>query len=208
MTIQDVTDELRKHDGSMPDPGGPAGTIIPPPGTSGFLIRDPKGATDATGLPILPVTPGWGTTAGEIIARGIKGGAFSGKVFLPFLDKAGDKADDQDYNGVLKDMVRFLAARRFEVTDVDPQGKPFGRIADAIETIAKPGYGRRGRLPKAESEALRMTVLAKASQTPGLLRDIPALAHLCGTNERTARRIIAMERDKHAQSQPEKPDDE
>jgi hypothetical protein len=63
-------------------------------------------------------------------------------------------------------------------------------IAGAASRNTKP---KRGRPTKAESEALKLSVLAKASQTPGLARDYAALGELCGTTERTARRICAKE---------------
>jgi hypothetical protein len=108
---------------------------------------------------------------------------------------AGKIAESRDWLSVFKEEILALARAARAADAIDPE----------IDTPAV-ATSRRGRLPKAQSQALEMTVLSKASQTPGLLNDIPALAHLCGTTERTARRIIERDREKHARGQADKPD--
>jgi hypothetical protein len=165
MTIQDVADELRKHDGAMPDPGGPSGAIIPPPGTSGFLIRYPKGATHPTGP--LPTLTGWGQT-------GINGGAFKGiPEFASFHNRVGVLARRGDYGAVLEEIVNELADRGFDVTGPDPiNGRPFSMVADAIKQVGsetKPERGPLGKLAGLLYEHLLTLPEHKAMDGPAIL---------------------------------------
>jgi hypothetical protein len=85
----------------------------------------------------------------------------------------------------------------------------------AIREAAKRGGGatpaainstpRRGRLPKTESEALKMRVLSEASQNRSLLNDIPKLAKLVGTGHKNVRRILKAENDEFKASRAYRP---
>ena len=130
-----------------------------------------------------------GEAANDLLKQALLDGAFDDTAFDWFrTDRAYELADDLSGDGLLRLLCRGLERRDHNVIGRDPN--PLGRLANALEAENRRPRGRRGRLPKSESEALKLNVLAKASQSPGLARDFPALASLCGTSEKTVRRII------------------
>lgn len=69
-------------------------------------------------------------------------------------------------------------------------------ILPADPVVVKP-TGRRGRLPKKESELLKTTMLAHLREHPSLQDDPERLATLAGVSSATARRLIADEKEKY-----------
>ena len=66
------------------------------------------------------------------------------------------------------------------------------------DPVASKSVGRRGRLPKAESELLETSMLAHLREHPTLADDPERLATLVGVSASTARRLIESEREKYA----------
>jgi hypothetical protein len=63
-----------------------------------------------------------------------------------------------------------------------------GKSGGKSEAVGK--VTRRGRMPKAESEARRAAMQAKLTKYPAMKDDIPALASEAGVSERQARRWV------------------
>lgn len=83
-------------------------------------------------------------------------------------------------------------------------GKPDAKHHAEI-TPSKP---RRGRLPKADSEAIKMRVLVQASRNPSLANNARALAKLTGTKPRNVRRILKKENEQYKAGRACHPEDE
>ena len=65
---------------------------------------------------------------------------------------------------------------------------------------------RRGRLPKAESDAKRADMLATLRQHPSLKDDVGTLAGMVGVGESTVRRWLDEEQQKYLESQAARPE--
>ncbi len=73
-------------------------------------------------------------------------------------------------------------------------------ISDREITKSTPQTTRRGRLPTADREALKTMMMARLSDTPELVNDIPSLAKLCATSHRNIRRLLKEVNEKYQNS--------
>jgi len=72
-------------------------------------------------------------------------------------------------------------------------------VVVAVDPVVTKPTGRRGRLPKAESQLLETNMMARLREHPTLMDDPEQLATLTGVSPSTARRLIDSEREKFSE---------
>ncbi len=96
--------------------------------------------------------------------------------------------EDDSLNRLANDLRIALLA-----TEI--RAEALAMVVPTDPVVGKPA-GRRGRLPKSESKALKTNMLAHLREHPTLADDPKKLAGLVGLSEATARRLIDSEREK------------